>query len=332
MVLTKLLNLSQEIRPYSQVSHSKMWTEVLKRYYNHSYPVLRRCPSTRCHYSIKNPIERSKSPLFNSQRRLLSTASQLQQPAKTGQAKSVLSIGGTATKSPRARTIQSAATASATSAALGSPHHDLKSYIRYTNCNNVNQKSTVFRGTLYEYSVQHILMSHLKFKGVVRSGRAGDKGVDLLGNWKKLLALVQCKSSTVKTGARLFREMAGVYNIFVAGSKDEGKAVIIIASPASITSHGMREFLQLSIPIIYCKIDYTVPLYNFETSDYDLGSLADGSALQSILYNDEAAKLLAKHGLKISQQYTLDSSPPVVPSSVSSASVKTSIKASVSSA
>lgn len=60
---------------------------------------------------------------------------------------------------------------------------DCGTYLQKCKRNNTNIISTVFRGTLYEYTAKKLLETQLKCYGVFRQGGSFDEGVDLIGHW-----------------------------------------------------------------------------------------------------------------------------------------------------
>lgn len=60
---------------------------------------------------------------------------------------------------------------------------DSKEYLSHCQRNATSLTSTVFRGTLYEYTAKDFLEQQLKCFELVRKGGAFDNGVDLVGKW-----------------------------------------------------------------------------------------------------------------------------------------------------
>lgn len=101
---------------------------------------------------------------------------------------------------------------------LSSAHHDLKSFLDYATRSDLSRTSTVFVGTLYEYTV-HEAVQRLGLD-LRRTGGKDDQGIDLIGNWQlptlvpgqSLRILVQCKG-IAGTGVRpnMIRELEGAF-------------------------------------------------------------------------------------------------------------------------
>lgn len=91
------------------------------------------------------------------------------------------------------------------------PHHDLRSFLRWSSRRNTNTESTSYVGTHYEYTVAKALKQYGFTLG--RSGGPNDQGIDLIGHWpvptipKDLTILVQCKVS--RPTSAVARELEG---------------------------------------------------------------------------------------------------------------------------
>ncbi|KAK6336657.1 hypothetical protein TWF718_009452 [Orbilia javanica] len=62
-------------------------------------------------------------------------------------------------------------------------HTDIPSFLRHSNLTSLNPTTTVFTGTLYEYTVLAALTRCLPGISLTRVGGRDDAGVDLLGQW-----------------------------------------------------------------------------------------------------------------------------------------------------
>lgn len=65
------------------------------------------------------------------------------------------------------------------------PHHDMQSYLSHLHSTKKSPISTTARGTIYEYATIHAL-SLLGISSLIRTGRSGDNGVDLVGTCNPL--------------------------------------------------------------------------------------------------------------------------------------------------
>ncbi|KAF3209160.1 hypothetical protein TWF192_010925 [Orbilia oligospora] len=65
-----------------------------------------------------------------------------------------------------------------------SSHTDIPSFLRHADISSLNPTTTVFTGTLYEYTVLAALTRCLPGISLTRVGGRDDAGVDLLGQWE----------------------------------------------------------------------------------------------------------------------------------------------------
>jgi len=119
-------------------------------------------------------------------------------------------------------------------------HNDLESFLAYAARTNLTAKSSVYRGTHYEYTCINTLQSPGYSLTLHRTGRANDLGIDLLGHWtlsasngstqrsqgqerQTIKVLAQCKASTPEP--RMIRELEGAYAGAPAGWRSPSTAV-----------------------------------------------------------------------------------------------------------
>lgn len=134
-------------------------------------------------------------------------------------------------------------------------HSDLDSFISYARRTGLDEKSTVYVGTHYEYKVSRALSPygfHLK-----RIGGASDYGTDLVGTWTlpssstaPLRVLVQCKAGTQRVGPQHIRELEGAFVGAPVGWRGTG-VLGVLASERPATK-GVRDSLGRSKwPMVY---------------------------------------------------------------------------------
>lgn len=131
-----------------------------------------------------------------------------------------------------------------------SKHNDLASYVKYASNVNLDLKSNVYKGTLYEYTVASVLQSY-NF-ALERVGQANDKGIDLRGYWHLpsppklrpniLPIIVQCKAFAPRPA--MIRELEGSYVGAPAGWRDDGVLALLVSSETS--TKGVNLALQRS--------------------------------------------------------------------------------------
>ena len=125
-------------------------------------------------------------------------------------------------------------------------HNDLQSFLAFAKKNKLSTETTVYKGTLYEYTV----MESLKQFGfhLHRTGKSNDKGIDLLGHWKlpgkpyEVKVLLQCKVS--RGVPATIRELEGAY----AGAPSEwqGDNVLALLATSKTLTKGVLEGVQRS--------------------------------------------------------------------------------------
>ncbi|KAI4649474.1 hypothetical protein J4E93_003794 [Alternaria ventricosa] len=98
----------------------------------------------------------------------------------------------------------------------GSLYHDsLTTFLEYAKETNLNLTSTLAIGTIYEYMSAQALM-RLGFS-LLRIGRMGDAGIDLIGHWvlgplrEPMPVIVQCKARSNSVNPKHIRELEGSF-------------------------------------------------------------------------------------------------------------------------
>lgn len=150
-------------------------------------------------------------------------------------------------------------------------HSDLASFQAYARRTGLDETSTVYVGTHYEYTVA----AHLARYGfdLRRIGGARDRGTDLVGTWtlpvaaetpqsptsSPLKVLVQCKAGGgQRVGPQHMRELEGAFAGAPAGwrsSSAEGGVLAVMVCERSATK-GVREALGQSrwpMVFVYCE-------------------------------------------------------------------------------
>ncbi|TAQ91082.1 hypothetical protein B7494_g655 [Chlorociboria aeruginascens] len=133
-------------------------------------------------------------------------------------------------------------------------HHDLPSFLEYAKRIEMDQESTVYRGTHYEYTVQIAL----KRLGIFlqHTGGKSDSGIDLLGTWslpnnpQPLKVFVQCKALAEKVKPSVARELEGTFAGAPQGWRGSGVLALLVTQKAA--TKGVREALgQSRWPMAY---------------------------------------------------------------------------------
>ncbi|KAI3402117.1 hypothetical protein diail_46 [Diaporthe ilicicola] len=127
-------------------------------------------------------------------------------------------------------------------------HHDLPSFLAYAERSGLDQKSTLYVGTRYEYTVAQVLSKYGFY--LKRVGGHSDYGIDLLGTWtvpsskEPLRVLAQCKAIARKSSPNLVRELEGAFVGAPVGWKGHGVlGIFVTEKPAT---KGVRDSLARS--------------------------------------------------------------------------------------
>ena len=144
-----------------------------------------------------------------------------------------------------------------------SQHSDLATFLAYAKRIGLDDKSTVYVGTHYEYTVAASLSGY--GFSLKRIGGASDYGTDLVGTWalpslsQPLRVLVQCKAGAQRVGPQHVRELEGAFVGAPVGWRGDGVLGVLVSErPAT---KGVRDSLGRSRwPMAYacCSRDGTV--------------------------------------------------------------------------
>ena len=127
-------------------------------------------------------------------------------------------------------------------------HADLASFVAYAKRTGLDEKSTVYVGTHYEYKVAQSL-SRYGFL-LKRIGGASDHGTDLVGAWTlaptatALRVLVQCKAGAQRTGPQHIRELEGAFVGAPVGWRGLGVLGLLVGEQPA--TKGVRDSLARS--------------------------------------------------------------------------------------
>ncbi|KAJ6785195.1 hypothetical protein PWT90_01606 [Aphanocladium album] len=169
-------------------------------------------------------------------------------------------------------------------------HSDLPTFQSYAKRTGLDEKSTVYVGTHYEYTVA----AHLRRYGfdLRRIGGARDRGTDLVGTWTlpvatttpaepaassppPLKVLVQCKAGVgQRVGPQHIRELEGTFAGAPPGWRGDGVLAILVCERTA--TKGVREALGHSrwpMLFVYCE---------------RRSSTGEGGAVRQMLWNKRA--------------------------------------------
>ncbi|KAG6051640.1 hypothetical protein E4U39_000100 [Claviceps sp. Clav50 group G5] len=141
---------------------------------------------------------------------------------------------------------------------LSSNHSDLASFVSYAKRTGLDEDSTVYVGTHYEYMVAQSLARY--GFDVTRVGGAFDGGIDLVGTWTipspaisplSMRVLVQCKAGSQRAGPRHIRELEGAFVGAPVGWR--GTGVLAVLASEYPATEGVRKSLGRSQwPMVVC--------------------------------------------------------------------------------
>jgi hypothetical protein len=154
----------------------------------------------------------------------------------------------------------------------------------------LDEKSTVYVGTHYEYSVSRALAKYGFF--LKRIGGSSDYGTDLVGTWTlpssrgsatptTLRVLVQCKAGAQRVGPQHIRELEGAFVGAPVGWRGTG-VLGLLASERAATK-GVRDSLGRSQwPMVYmcCSKDGVVSQMIWNQHAEELGLDGYGVAVR----------------------------------------------------
>lgn len=180
-----------------------------------------------------------------------------------------------------------------------SNHHDLSSFLQYAERTELDPKSTVYIGTLYEYTVAASLAKY--GFSLQRTGGSSDYGIDLLGAWSlpsaQLRVILQCKATSQKLSPHSARELEGAFVRAPVGWR--GPSVLGLLVSEKPATKGVQEFLRRSrLPMGYvsCSRAGQVQqmLWNRRAEDEGLEGI--GVGLQYPGDDDGTAQLVLTQG------------------------------------
>ena len=133
-------------------------------------------------------------------------------------------------------------------------HTDLESFL---SMKDLNTKSSVYKGTLYEYETISCLQKNF---GIIstRVGKCDDFGIDFRARWKlpnekKISIVGQCKNTSNKCSPSSVRELEGVLGMEMIETDD---ILGILSSKSGFSIQTIRRFHSSPRPIILvCVVD-----------------------------------------------------------------------------
>ena len=187
-------------------------------------------------------------------------------------------------------------------------HNDLTTFLAYVERTRLNKRSTVYKGTHYEYTIGETLSQYGFY--LRRVGGASDRGMDLLGTWaipgttNSMKVIVQCKAGSRSPGPTNVRELKGALKAAPPGWRGTDLLGILVSEKPA--TKGVQDELHTDVPLVYgcCSREGDVVqlLWNHRAQEIGLEGLSvgvrhmgDSQAKQIILMKDgKALPLLEK--------------------------------------
>jgi hypothetical protein len=179
-------------------------------------------------------------------------------------------------------------------------HSDLSTFLDYARRSGLDEKSTVYVGTHYEYTVARSLARygfHLR-----RIGGASDYGTDLLGTWAPpatdcaMRVLVQCKAGQ-RVGPHYVRELEGAFVGAPVGWRGAGVLGLLVAErPAT---KGIRDSLARSrwpMGYVTCSKEGAVQQMLWNSRAEDEGLEGYGVVARHVPGREDPELVLMKQG------------------------------------
>ncbi|KAH0496860.1 hypothetical protein TgHK011_004204 [Trichoderma gracile] len=176
--------------------------------------------------------------------------------------------------SPKANTIQSNESQAFSKQQQQQQHSDLEAFLNDAKRRGLDEKSTLFTGTRYEY----LVASRLARYGfsLTRVGKTSDYGIDLVGEWtipspppasspsgpssskaspaKVIRVLIQCKGGDQRIGPHLIRELEGSFAGAPPGWRGGGVLGLLVGERGA--TRGVREALgraDVAMGYVWCE-------------------------------------------------------------------------------
>jgi hypothetical protein len=185
--------------------------------------------------------------------------------------------------------------------ASATQHSDLNSFLEYAKRVSLDEKSTTFTGTRYEYLVAERLARY--GFSLKRVGGASDFGIDLLGDWtipstsQTVRVFIQCKGGYQKTGPHFIRELEGSFVGAPPGWRGSGVLGLLVTERRA--TKGVRDALGRSrSPMGYfcCTADGVVKQMQWNQRAEEEGLVGVDVALKRGSEEGEDEVVLVKNG------------------------------------
>ncbi|KAF7561723.1 hypothetical protein G7046_g2425 [Stylonectria norvegica] len=161
-------------------------------------------------------------------------------------------------------------------------HSDLSTFLAYVERTSLNKRTSVYRGTHYEYTVGEAL-SQYGFS-LKRTGGASDRGMDLLGTWtipstkQTINVVLQCKCGVRTSSPMYVRELKGALKEAPPGWRGPNAMGLLVGEKPA--TKGVQEELRAEVPLAYVccsrKGEVQQLLWNLKAQEMGLDGVSVG--------------------------------------------------------
>lgn len=134
-------------------------------------------------------------------------------------------------------------------------HSDLATFLAYAERTSLDKRTTVYRGTHYEYTVADTLSQYGFF--LKRVGGASDHGMDLLGAWtlpstsQTIRVILQCKAGLRSVGPMYVRELKGALAAAPPGWRSGADTLGLLVAEKPATKGVQRDLNSAEVALGY---------------------------------------------------------------------------------
>ncbi|KAJ4328493.1 hypothetical protein N0V84_001009 [Fusarium piperis] len=162
-------------------------------------------------------------------------------------------------------------------------HSDLATFLAYVERTSLDKRTTVYRGTHYEYTVADTLSQYGFF--LKRVGGASDHGMDLLGAWtlpstsQTIKVILQCKAGIRSVGPMYVRELKGALAAAPPGWRGANTLGLLVAEkPATKGVQRDMNSAEVALGYVCCSKEGELVqlLWNHRAQEMGLDGISVG--------------------------------------------------------
>ncbi|KAI8679806.1 hypothetical protein NCS57_00259400 [Fusarium keratoplasticum] len=199
-------------------------------------------------------------------------------------------------------------------------HSDLATFLAYVERTSLDKRTTVYRGTHYEYTVADTLSQYGFF--LKRVGGASDRGMDLLGTWtppstsQTIKVILQCKAGVRSIGPMYVRELKGALVAAPPGWRGADTLGLLVAEkPATKGVQRDMNSAEVALGYVCCSKEGELVqlLWNYRAQEMGLEGISVG--VRHGVNGEEKKLVLMKGGkvLPMLEKTTPEEQEPSIP-------------------